>query len=252
MGYKRNRTMVPMCLRPLSLLLVCLLSTGLSGQDAPVVATPPPPTPSVRVQATITKLNAEGKPDVLSAPSVTVLSGNEAKVAVAGKMDPKTNKPEGGLECLLTPTVSATGEITLAFRVVVFEAKPAPTDPKTEKRERKRESKQHDGTLVFYSALPSQGLFSIQDAKGARRWYKIGSVVDSWKLDSYDDEKQQLLVSQGATHQELRLYKSSIEASASELSTVVTMRSGETVRVPGVAGLEVSLNAVVIPGVAAK
>ena len=56
-------------------------------------------------------------------------------------------------------------------------------------------------------------------------------------------KKELLVVGQGNTHQELRLYKSSIEASASELNTVVTVRPGEIAKVPGVGGLEVSVSA---------
>lgn len=94
--------------------------------------------------------------------------------------------------------------------------------------------------------LSQDGLFSIQDSKGGRRWYKLGAVVDGWTLESYDKDKEMLLVAQGTTHQELHLYKSSIEASASELNTVVTVRPGEIAKVPGVGGLEVSVSALVI------
>ena len=121
-------------------------------------------------------------------------------------------------------------------------------DPKEAKRERKRESKAHDGTLVFYSVLAKEGLFSIQDSRSARRWYKLGATVEGWKLEAFDVETNVLTVSQGTTHQELHLYKSSIEASASELSTVVTVRPGEVVKIPGVGGLEVSVSATVSAG----
>jgi hypothetical protein len=132
--------------------------------------------------------------------------------------------------------------VSISLRVVIS-AKVEPVDPKQAGRERKRDSKAYDGTLTFYSVLSQDGLFSIQDSKGGRRWYKLGSQVDGWTLESYDKEKEMLVVGQGATHQELRLYKSSIEASASELNTVVTVRPGEIVKVPGVGGLEVSVSA---------
>jgi hypothetical protein len=185
-----------------------------------------------------------GKSDSLSAPSVSVISGSEARVSVAGRPDPKDPKgqPQGGMEMVIAPTVQPDGTVSISLRVVIS-AKVEPVDPKQAGRERKRDSKAYDGTLTFYSVLAQEGLFSIQDSKGGRRWYKLGAAVDGWTLESYDKEKEMLVVAQGPTHQELRLYKSSIEASASELSTVVTVRPGEVVKVPGVGGLEVSVSA---------
>jgi hypothetical protein len=179
----------------------------------------------------------------MTAPSVSVISGSEARVSVAGRPDPKDpkGKPESSMELVIAPTAQPDGTVSISLRVVIIW--PEPVDPKQAGRERKRESKSHDGTLTFYSVLAQEGLFSIQDSKGGRRWYKLGATVDGWTLESYDKEKEMLVVAQGPTHQELRLYKSSIEASASELSTVVTVRPGEIAKIPGVGGLEVSVSA---------
>jgi hypothetical protein len=221
---------------------VAFLAASLGAQvPAPV----PAPPPTVTVRTTVSHLDPKtGRSDVMSAPSVSVISGSEARVSVAGKPDPKDpkGKPEGGMELVLAPSVNPDGTVSITLRVSIA-AKAEPVDPKADKRERKRESKAHDGTLTFYSVLAQEGLFSIQDSKGGRRWYKLGSMVDGWKLESYDKEKELLVVGQGTTHQELHLYKSSIEASASELNTVVTVRPGEIAKVPGVGGLEVSVSA---------
>ena len=228
--------------RHLLLALGSCLAVSL-GAQVPTPAPAPPPT--VNVRTSVSHLDPKtGKSDILTAPSVAVISGSEARVSVAGRPDPKDPKgqPQGGLELVIAPTVQPDGTVSISLRVVIAH-KPEPVDPKQAGRERKRESKSPDGTLTFYSVLAQEGLFSIQDSKGGRRWYKIGSTVDGWTLESYDKEKEMLVVAQGATHQELRLYKSSIEASASELSTVVTVRPGEVVKVPGVGGLEVSVSA---------
>ena len=230
--------------RHLLLALGSCLAVSL-GAQVPTPAPAPPPT--VTVRTSVSHLDPKtGKSDILTAPSVAVISGSEARVSVAGRPDPKDPKgqPQGGLELVIAPTVQPDGTVSISLRVVIAH-KPEPVDPKQAGRERKRESKSPDGTLTFYSVLAQEGLFSIQDSKGGRRWYKIGSTVDGWTLESYDKEKEMLVVGQGATHQELRLYKSSIEASASELNTVVTVRPGEIVKVPGVGGLEVSVSAVV-------
>ena len=230
--------------RHLLLALGSCLAVSL-GAQVPTPAPAPPPT--VNVRTSVSHLDPKtGKSDILTAPSVAVISGSEARVSVGGRPDPKDPKgqPQGGVELVIAPTVQPDGTVSISLRVVITN-KPEPVDPKQAGRERKRESKSPDGTLTFYSVLAQEGLFSIQDSKGGRRWYKIGSTVDGWTLESYDKEKEMLVVGQGATHQELRLYKSSIEASASELNTVVTVRPGEIVKVPGVGGLEVSVSAVV-------
>ncbi|MEI6794862.1 MAG: hypothetical protein WCL05_06460 [Verrucomicrobiota bacterium] len=228
--------------RHLLLALGSFLAVSLGAQVA--VPAPAPP-PTVTVRTSVSHLDPKtGKSDSLTAPSVSVISGSEARVSVAGRPDPKDPKgqPQGGMELVIAPTVQPDGTVSISLRVVIS-AKVEPVDPKQAGRERKRDSKAYDGTLTFYSVLSQDGLFSIQDSKGGRRWYKLGSQVDGWTLESYDKEKEMLVVGQGATHQELRLYKSSIEASASELNTVVTVRPGEIVKVPGVGGLEVSVSA---------
>jgi len=228
----------PMAPRLLLLALGVLMSLGVSAQ------TPAPP-PTVTVRTTVSHLDPKtGKSDMMSAPSVSVISGSEARVSVAGRPDPKDpkGKPESSMEMVISPTVQPDGMVSISVRVSIAH-KAEVVDPKDAKRERKRESKAHDGSLVFYSVLAKEGLFSIQDSRSGRRWYKLGSTVEGWKLEAFDVETNVLTVSQGATHQELHLYKSSIEASASELSTVVTVRPGEVAKVPGVGGLELSVSA---------
>jgi hypothetical protein len=218
-----------------------LTSLGVSAQTP----APPAPPPTVTVRGTVSHLDPKtGKSDVMSFPSVSVISGSEARVSVAGRPDPKDpkGKPESSMELVISPTVQPDGMLSISVRVSISH-KAEVLDPKEAKRERKRESKAHDGTLVFYSVLAKEGLFSIQDSRSARRWYKLGATIEGWKLDSFDVEKNVLTVSQGPTHQELHLYKSSVEASASELSTVVTVRPGEVAKVPGVGGLELSVSA---------
>ena len=225
------------------LLLLALGSCLAVSLGAQVPAPAPPPT--VTVRTSVSHMDPKtGKSDSLTAPSVSVISGSEARVSVAGRPDSKDpkGKPESSMELVIAPTVQPDGTVSISLRVVITN-KPDPVDPKQAGRERKRESKSHDGTLTFYSVLAQDGLFSVQDSKGGRRWYKLGATVDGWSLESYDKEKELLVVGQGNTHQELRLYKSSIEASASELNTVVTVRPGEVVKVPGVGGLEVSVSA---------
>jgi hypothetical protein len=226
--------------RLLLLALGSCLAVSLGGQ----VPAPAPP-PTVTVRTSVSHLDPKtGKSDILTAPSVSVISGSEARVSVAGRPDPKDpkGKPESSMELVIAPTAQPDGTVSISLRVVITH-KPEPVDPRSEKSQRKRLSKAHDGTLTFFSVLSQDGLFSIQDSKGGRRWYKLGAIIEGWTLVSYDQEKELLVVAQGPTHQELRLYKSAIEASANELSTVVIVRPGEVSKVPGIGGLEVSVSA---------
>jgi hypothetical protein len=228
----------PMAPRFLLLALGVLTSLGVSAQTP----APPAPPPTVTVRTTVSHLDPKtGKSDVMSAPQVSVISGSEARVSVGAKPDPK-GQPQASMELVIAPTVQPDGMVSISVRVSISH-KAEVVDPKDAKRERKRESKAHDGSLVFYSVLAKEGLFSIQDSRSGRRWYKLGASVEGWKLEAFDVETNVLTVSQGATRQELHLYKSSVEASASELSTVVTVRPGEVAKVPGVGGLEVSVSA---------
>jgi hypothetical protein len=233
--------------RHLLLALGSFLAVSLGAQ---VPAPAPAPPPTVLVRTSVSHLDPKtGKSDILTAPSVAVISGSEAHVRIAGRPDPKDpkGKPESSMELVISPTVQPDGMLSISVRVSINH-KAEVIDPKDAKRERKRESKAHDGTLVFYSVLAKEGLFSIQDSRSGRRWYKLGSTVEGWKLEAFDVETNVLTVSQGATHQELHLYKSSVEASASELSTVVTVRPGEVAKVPGVGGLELSVSGTISAG----
>jgi hypothetical protein len=230
--------------RHLLLALGSFLAVSLGAQ---VPAPAPAPPPTVLVRTSVSHLDPKtDKSDILTAPSVAVISGSEAHVRIAGRPDPKDpkGKPESSMELVIAPTVQPDGTVSISLRVVITH-KPELVDPKSEKSQRKRESKAHDGTLTFYSVLAKDGLFSIQDSKGGRRWYRLGATIEGWTLLSYEQEKEMLVVGQGPTHQEIRLYKSAIEASASELSTVVIVRPGEISKVPGIGGLEVSVSAVV-------
>jgi hypothetical protein len=202
--------------RFLLLALGVLTSLGVSAQTP----APPAPPPTVTVRGTVSHLDPKtGKSDVMGFPSVSVISGSEARVSVAGRPDPKDpkGKPESSMDLVISPTVQPDGMLSISVRVSISH-KAEVIDPKDAKRERKRESKAHDGTLVFYSVLAKEGLFSIQDSRSARRWYKLGSTVEGWKLEAFDAETNVLTVSQGPTQQELHLYKSSIEASATPVA----------------------------------
>lgn len=240
MGFNGTSMCLPMA--PCFLLVwLSLASVALAAQD-PAVG--PAPKPLVSVTTEITP--PASLPDASSIGNTTeLISGSSGRQFYPERAmypnDPK-GKREPSVELVIAPTVQPDGTISISLRVVLS-GKTNAVDPKAEKPARKRESKAYDVPLTFCSVLVKDGLFSIQDGKSDRRWYKLGATIEGWSLLSYNQEKQLLVLGQGAKRQELRLSKSVIEASDRELSTVVTLRSGETVKVNGLDGLAVEVTA---------
>ena len=253
-----------MSLRAIPALLLCL-AAALPAQETQeaanvvVVSSPPqkiaPPAPpaQIRLRATISHPDKSGKTDVLSTPSITAVSGTEARVQIqanGGRPGPDGKPAENALEMSATPTYNpATNEITVSMRVVLNTPSKQPVDEKEAKKEAKLASKggtssgRKDGIPSFYSALPKEKLFSLSDSTGTRRWVPLGRAINGWKLESYDPATQILVVTQGAARHELSLNKSLISASATEVNTTVTLNPGQTVRVGGMGGMEVSVSA---------
>lgn len=253
-----------MSLRVLPAAILCL-SAAISAQEvqeaepaapAPAVTVktaPPAPPAQIRLRATISHPDKSGKTEVLSTPSVTAVSGTEARVQIqanGGKPGPDGKPAENALEMSATPTYNpSTNEITVAMRVVLNSAAKQPLDEKEAKKEAKLASKggsvsvRKDGIPSFHSALPKDKLFSLSDSTGTRRWVPLGRAINGWKLESYDPATQILVITQGAARHELSLNKSLISASATEVNTTVTLSPGQTVRVGGMGGMEVSVSA---------
>ena len=222
-------------------------------------ATPPPVNKQVLVRVVFMKQDENGKRnEILSSPSVTVASGAEARVQVAGKPD-ASGKVTDSVDLTLSPTVGADGVVALNFHSALNLKGP---DPKPEEKtdgkagdgsERKRfkggwnrddsmSQASREGMPVFHSFSPSDGLFSLEDKMGNRKWTKIGQTFDGWVLESFNLERQRLVISQGKFRTELPLYKAVVEASATEISTTLSLHSGETTHISGVNGVEVAVS----------
>jgi hypothetical protein len=63
---------------------------------------------------------------------------------------------------------------------------------------------------TLYSAIPGQGLYSIGDATGGRRWIGAGREVNGWKVGDYDKKTNTLLVSKGDRTEYLQMGSGSI------------------------------------------
>lgn len=236
---------------PRLLLLALVSAVSLRAQTAAPAPTDKPaaPPPSVRVRAVINHPRPNGKTETLSTPMITAVSGSEAKVIVGGKPGADGKPVENAMEMSATPTVQPDGMINLGLRIVLNNKVEAdPESEKKQKRSRKGDGSAvpHEGLPIFHSALPADGLFSLEDTRGQRRWVAIGRSIDGWKLDSYDKTREILILTQGSARQELPLHKSVVTASATDINTVVTLKPGESTKIGGMGGVEVTVSADIV------
>jgi hypothetical protein len=210
----------------------------------------------VRVKAVFTKTDENGKSEVLSSPLVVVPTGSEARVSIGNK--DAAGKSVDGIDLTFSPTMESDGVVSLGFHSVMNTKAPEPkADEKAavsdEKAERRRfkggwnrdggvSTASREGLPIFHSFSPSDGLFSLEDTHGNRQWVTLGRTFDGWKLEAFNQSRQVLLISQGKFRQELPLFKAVVEATASEINTVVTLRSGETKHISGVNGVDVAVS----------
>ena len=216
--------------------LAVLASLPLAGWGQEVAA----PT-HIQVTTTFTRKDANGKVDSLTSPTVVAISGKQATIGVGGA--------DGGINFSVTPTVGADGAIALKMDTQVkTKVDPATQNPDELRRKQKEAARQKSNMPVFHSAIPAEGLYSIEDIAGARRWMKVGRVVDGWTIKSYDEKREVLTISQLGKVQELTLHKAVIDGVAVTHgnTTTASVKSGESTKFTTPEGVEVEVKAEVI------
>ena len=216
--------------------LAVLASLPLAGWGQEVAA----PT-HIQVTTTFTRKDANGKVDTLTSPTVVAISGKQATIGVGGA--------DGGINFSVTPTVGADGAIALKMDTQVkTKVDPATQNPDELRRKQKEAARQKSNMPVFHSAIPAEGLYSIEDIAGARRWMKVGRVVDGWTIKSYDEKREVLTISQLGKVQELTLHKAVIDGVAVTHgnTTTASVKSGESTKFTTPEGVEVEVKAEVI------
>lgn len=78
---------------------------------------------------------------------------------------------------------------------------------------------------VLHSAIPGQGLYSIGDAGGNRRWIGSGREVNGWKVGDYDKKSNTLMVTKGDRKEYLQMGSGSI----SDYTPPVATPNAETI-----------------------
>ena len=216
--------------------LAVLASLPLAGWGQEVAA----PT-HIQVTTTFTRKDASGKVDTLTSPTVVAISGKQATIGIGGA--------DNGINFSVTPTVGADGAIALKMDTQVkTKVDPATQNPDELRRKQKEAARQKSNMPVFHSAIPAEGLYSIEDIAGARRWMKVGRVVDGWTIKSYDEKREVLTISQLGKVQELTLHKAVIDGVAVTHgnTTTASVKSGESTKFTTPEGVEVEVKAVVI------
>lgn len=59
--------------------------------------------------------------------------------------------------------------------------------------------------MKLHSALPKEGLFSVEDSAGKRRWVNVGHKVDGYTVEGYNSKNNTLILANGAKRQSIGL-----------------------------------------------
>jgi hypothetical protein len=197
------------------LLLVLLAATAYAAEEAV-------PT-HLKVKATFTRLDKDGKSEVYAEPTVITVDGKQTTIRVGSA--------EEGVIFTVTPKVNKDGTLTLEAVTESREAPPAPaTTPAT--KETAPAPRAKSKLPFFHGVLTKDKLFSVEDAAGKRQWVPLGRRIDGWTLRSYDDKREALTLSRLGQSVELVLHKGVIldaptpQVAVSRANTTITVKPG--------------------------
>ena len=226
-----------MLLRAFGRLLALACVTWACAQEAPV------PT-HLKVKATFTRTDKDGKPEVFAQPSVITVDGKRATITVGNA--------EEGVLLSVVPKVNADGSLTLDVVTETREPPAAQPSPAPATARPAAPAKAKGGIPLFHGVLPADKLFSIEDAAGARKWLPLGRKVDGWTLRAYDEKRQALTLTRLGESRELVLHQAVIEEapaagpSVRRSETRLTLPKGQTAKLGGGQGQEVTLEAEIL------
>ena len=200
---------------PRLLLLVLLAATAFAAEEAV-------PT-HLKVKASFTRLDKDGKPEVYAEPSVITVDGKQTTIRVGSA--------EEGVVFTVTPKVNKDGSLTLEAAAESREAPPAPASTPATK-ETAPAPRAKSNLPFFHGVLTKDKLFSIEDASGKRQWVPLGRRIDGWTLRSYDEKREALTLSRLGQSVELVLHKGVIldaptpQVAVSRANTTITVKPG--------------------------
>ena len=177
----------------------------------------------LKVKATFTRPDKDGKSEVYAEPTVITVDGKQTTIRVGSA--------EEGVVFTVTPKVNKDGTLTLEAVTESREAPPAPaTTPAT--KETAPAPRAKSNLPFFHGVLTKDKLFSVEDAAGKRQWVPLGRRIDGWTLKSYDEKREALTLSRLGQSVELVLHKGVIvdapapQVAVSRANTTITVKPG--------------------------
>lgn len=219
-----------------SLLAVLLVSSAFAADDAV-------PT-HLKVKATFTRPDKDGKPEVYAEPSVITVDGKQTTIRVGSA--------DEGVVFTVTPKVNQDGTLTLEAVAESREAPPAPAAPPAAPAAPAAPARAKGNLPFFHGVLTKDKLFSIEDSTGKRQWVPLGRRIDGWTLKSYDEKREALTLSRLGQSVELVLHKAVIvdapapQVAVSRTSTTITVKPGAKTLLGGAGGRTIALEAEVL------
>ncbi len=177
----------------------------------------------LKVKATFTRPDKDGKPEVYAEPTVITVDGKQTTIRVGSA--------EEGVVFTVTPKVNKDGTLTLEAVTESRESPPAPTTTPATK-ETAPAPRAKSNLPFFHGVLTKDKLFSVEDAAGKRQWVPLGRRIDGWTLKSYDDKREALTLSRLGQSVELVLHKGVIldaptpQVAVSRANTTITVKPG--------------------------
>ena len=199
----------------------------------------------LKVKASFTRLDKDGKPEVYAEPSVITVDGKQSTIRVGSA--------DEGVVFTVTPKVNKDGTLTLEAATESREAPPAATSAPTVTPDAPAQAPRAKGNLPFFhGVLTKDKLFSIEDSAGKRQWVPLGRRIDGWTLKSYDEKREALTLSRLGQSVELVLHKAVIidapapQVSVSRANTTVTVKPGAKTLIGGADGRTITLEAEIL------
>ena len=218
-------------------LALLLVSTAFAAEDAV-------PT-HLKVKATFTRPDKDGKPEVYAEPSVITVDGKQTTIRVGSA--------DEGVVFTVTPKVNKDGTLTLEAVAESREAPPAPaTSPAVTPGAPSAPARAKSNLPFFHGVLTKDKLFSIEDSTGKRQWVPLGRRIDGWTLKSYDEKREALTLSRLGQSVELVLHKAVIvdapapQVAVSRTNTTITVKPGEKTLLGGAGGRTIALEAEIL------
>ena len=173
--------------------LVLLAATAFAADEAV-------PT-HLKLKASFTRLDKDGKQEVYAEPTVITVDGKQTTITVGSA--------EEGVVFTVTPRLNKDGTLTL--ETISEYRKPPTAEASSVSATPTAPSPRAKSKMPFFhGVLTKDKLFSIEDSTGKRQWVPLGRRIDGWTLKSYDERREALTLSRLGQSVELVLHKAVI------------------------------------------